>query len=239
MASKRRIALVYGATGDIGRHVARELADNGWKLAIVSRSKERAQDLCTDLGGQHLAVECKGHEFSRAIRQVEDSFNNPISACINASGIVKDNLLLRTKEEELDQMMSCNLLNAIYLNKAAVKSMLRNKSTQEKSIINIGSVIGSDGNAGQVAYSASKAGLHGLTKSLAKEVGNRGIRVNLVEPGFIKSKMTANTQIPIDRIALQRVGTPQDVANLVSFLVSEKAAYITGQIIRIDGGLTI
>ena len=162
-----------------------------------------------------------------------------IDILVNNAGINKDNLVLRISDEEWDQVLKTNLYGAFYCSRAAVKHMVRRRYGR---IVSISSVVGVSGNAGQVHYAASKSGLLGFTYSLAKEYGRRGITANVVAPGYIQSDMTAQlsdaqTAHIADRIVLGRLGTPEDVAGVVAFLVSPRADYITGQLIRVDGGL--
>ena len=185
-------ALVTGAASGIGRAVARNLAHAGWQVALLGRSIDTLSTACADLpsvsSGAHAAVVCDVGDASRvaaAFAEAEAALEGGCSCVVNAAGITASRLLLRTTDAEIDDVLRTNLLGSIYIGRAAARSMMRQKTGG--AIINIGSVVGSDGHAGQAVYSASKSGVAGLTKSMAKELGSRGVRVNTVEPGFIAS----------------------------------------------------
>ncbi|OWZ03743.1 Carbonyl reductase [Phytophthora megakarya] len=238
------VALVTGGSRGIGFAVAQQLHRRGWQVAITSRDLRRAHDAAQQISSDVLPLAyswISNADAAQLVSQVSKALGTGPSALVNAAGISKDNLLLRLQDAELDELLLTNLVGPVHMCKAVAKGMMQRR---QGSIINIGSVVGSAGNVGQVAYSASKSGLAGVTKTLAKEFGGRNIRVNLVEPGFISTDMTeAMADAARDRvlgnIPLARFGKADEVAQLVAFLVSDKAAYITGQCIRIDGGLVI
>ena len=195
-----------------------------------------------DLGQQAIKYSANVSDFAQVSKMVDDIIGEfgRIDVLVNNAGVTRDTLILRMKEEDWNKVIDVNLKGVFNCSKACAKYMIKQKKGK---IINISSIVGIYGNIGQVNYAASKAGIIGLTKSLAKELGSRGITVNAVAPGFIETDMTAsllekNSDI-ISMIALKRLGSPHDVANLVVFLASKKADYITGQIIAIDGGMTL
>jgi len=239
-------AVVTGGGRGIGRCIALALASGGADVAVLDMDEAGAIEtagLIEDIGKKSLGlavdVSCLS-AVEEAVNKILDLWDS-IDIVVNNAGITRDNLLMRMKEDEWDSVIAVNLKGSFNLCKAVARSMMKQRSG---CIINIASIIGMMGNAGQVNYSASKGGLIALTKSLAKEMASRGIRVNAVAPGFIATEMT--DKIPekireemVKAIPLGRMGDPEDVASVVSFLASPAAAYITGQVIVVDGGMYI
>jgi len=243
-----QVALVTGASRGIGRAIAVEMAKQGADVAIVGRDRAALQetaDACV-----HARVGANAHVIIADVadqKAVEGSVNETVErfgrldfAIANAGQSI-DSLLLRLKPEVLDQMLSVNLKSAFYLTAAVAKPMMKQRSG---AIVLISSIAGLSGNVGQAAYAASKAGLIGLCKSTAKELGSRNIRVNAVAPGYIETAMTesmadAHRDFLIQHAALGRAGTPEDVSGVVSFLCSKAAGFITGQTLVVDGGILI
>ncbi|MEA1929055.1 MAG: 3-oxoacyl-[acyl-carrier-protein] reductase [Candidatus Auribacterota bacterium] len=239
-------AVVTGAGRGIGSSIALALAAEGADIAVLDMDESGAGDtagLIKDSGRESLALKVDVSNLSEVtgvINKILDLWNS-IDIVVNNAGITRDNLLMRMKEDEWDSVIAVNLKGAFNLSKAVARSMMKQRSG---SIVNIASIIGMMGNAGQANYAASKGGLIALTKSLAREMAPRGIRVNAVAPGFIATEMT--DKIPekmreemIGAIPLKRMGEPEDIAAVVSFLTSEAASYITGQVIVVDGGMYI
>lgn len=239
------VALVTGGSRGIGRVIAENLAKDGFNIAICySGNEEAAQEtieLCKKHGVQAMFIKA---DVSNAT-EVQELFNQikellgPVEVLVNNAGITKDGLLLRMTEEDFEKVIDINLKGTFLCTKAAIKDMLKAKSGR---IINITSIVGVQGNPGQSNYCASKAGIIGFTKSVAREYGSKNITVNAIAPGFIQTAMT--DVLPEDvksaylkQIPLARFGTAEDVANAVSFLASEKASYITGQVIEVTGGM--
>jgi len=241
-----KIAVVTGSTRGIGLAIARKLAGDGFHVVITSRKADAVKSVVEELtasGFSASGVPADVSNLADAEKVIGEALDKhgQVDLLVNNAGVTRDNLLLRMSEEEWDDVMRINLKGAFNCVKAVTRSMLKKRSGV---IINITSVVGQIGNAGQSNYSASKAGLIGFTKSLAKEFAGRSIRVNAIAPGFIKTDMTDQLneeQVTAlqEQIPLSRLGSGEDVANLVSFLASDNASYITGQVINVDGGMVI
>ncbi len=242
-----RVALVTGSSRGIGRAIAMALARQGCKVVVnyhhrAAEAEEVVQRI-REAGGEAVAVQADVSLAAEAQKLVDATVAafGTLDILVNNAGIARDNLLLRMAEEDWDAVLDTNLKGAFHCTKAAQRIFLRKRAGR---IINIGSVVGLVGNAGQANYAAAKAGLVGLTKALAKELGSRNITVNLVAPGFIQTEMTAGLsaeviQQALARIPLARLGAPEDVAAAVVFLASDEAAYITGQVLCVDGGMAM
>ena len=238
-----RTALVTGGTRGIGREIASTLAGAGARVAVVGRDATRAQEAASAIGGGACgfgADMANTADVARLIDEVEQAFGS-LDILVNNAGVTRDNLLLRIKDEDWDAVLDTNLRGAFAAIRAATRGMMKRRWGR---IINIASVVGITGNKGQANYAASKAGLIGLTKSVAKELASRNILANAIAPGFIETDMTA-AMTPEARqelgaqIPLGRLGAPADIAGLVAFLASEHAAYITGQVFVVDGGMVM
>lgn len=242
---KGKVAIVTGGSRGIGRAICLKLAETGADVVVNDISDDQSvQDLLTEIGkagSRGIFFKADVSRSDQAKDLVEEALRQMgrVDILVNNAGITRDNLILRMKEEEWDAVLAVNLKGCFNCTQAVSRHMIKQRSG---AIINISSVVGIVGNAGQANYSASKAGVIGLTKSVAQELAPRGVRVNAVAPGFIDTEMTR--QLPEDyreklreRIPLGFFGQPEDVAKVVAFLASDEASYITGEVIKIDGGL--
>lgn len=245
MSLNGKTALVTGASRGIGRAIALRLAEDGANVAVIyAGSADKAEAVVneiTALGVNAKAYRCNVAD-SAAVNETVKAVTNDlgkIDILVNNAGITRDGLMLRMKDEDFDAVLDTNLKGAFNMIRACYSGFIRKKSGR---IINISSVSGIMGNAGQANYSASKAGVIGLTKSVARELASRGITCNAVAPGFIQTDMTENlgdNNPLLNNIPLGRMGKPEDIAAAVAFLASDSAAYITGEVLKVDGGLAI
>ena len=243
-----KTALITGASRGIGKAIAEKYAENGCKIAFsFAKSVEKANALESELSSKYN-VKVKGFQSNAAdfessqalVDSVVDEFGR-IDILINNAGITRDNLLMRMSEEQWDEIMSVNLKSVFNLTKASLRTFLKQK---QGSIINMSSVVGVMGNAGQSNYAASKAGIVGFSKSIAKELGSRSVRCNVIAPGFIETEMTAELGDDAlkkwtDGIPLKRGGHPDDVANACIYLGSDMSTYVTGQVLSVCGGMLV
>jgi 3-oxoacyl-[acyl-carrier protein] reductase len=236
-------ALVTGSTRGIGRAIAEMLTGSGARVAVVGRDLPRAEEAAAAVGGgaKGFAADVSDTAaVAKLVGDVEAAFGS-IDILVNNAGMTRDNLVMRLKDEDWDAVLNANLRGAFAAIRAVSRGMMKRRSGR---IINIASIVGMMGNKGQANYAASKAGLIALTKSVAKELGSRNILVNAVAPGFIETEMTAAMTTEArealgKQIALERLGTVNDVAAVVAFLASDLASYITGQVFVVDGGMVM
>lgn len=237
-------ALVTGASGGIGSAIARALAGQGARLALSGSNAEKLEAFRVELGGDHVALVCNLSDAAAVdalLPQAAEALGGRIDILVNNAGVTRDNLAMRMKDEEWDQVIRVNLEAAFRLMRAACRPMMKQRFGR---IISITSVVGATGNPGQVNYAASKAGLTGMTKALAQEVASRGITVNCVAPGFIRSAMTdvlpeAQKTALLSRIPVGDLGTGEDVGAAVAYLASREAGYVTGQTLHVNGGMAM
>lgn len=241
-----KVAIITGASQGIGRTIALVFAKSGANVICIARSESKIKELCleiTDQGGQASPIACDvgdGDAFANAIKSVTNEYGK-LDILINNAGITRDALLMRMNDTQWDEVLNTNLKGAFHGMKSAIRPMMKNKYGR---IINITSIVGLTGNPGQANYAASKAGLIGMTQSIAKEVGTRGITVNCIAPGWIDTEMTVDLPEDskkdlLDRIPIGKIGKPEDIAHAAVFLASDEASYITGQTITVDGGRVI
>ena len=241
-----KVVIITGASQGIGRTMATIFAESKANVVCVARSEKKIEELSMKIksqGGLAMPAVCDisdGDSFSRTIKSVVDQFGK-LDVLVNNAGITRDALLMRMNESQWDEVIQTNLKVTFFGMKAAIRPMMKNKFGR---IINITSIVGLTGNPGQANYAASKAGLIGMTQSIAKEVGSRGITVNCIAPGWIDTEMTE--ELPenskkdlLDRIPISKIGKPEDIAYAAVFLASNEASYITGQTITVDGGRVI
>jgi 3-oxoacyl-[acyl-carrier protein] reductase len=239
-----KVALVTGASRGIGRAIALELARQGATVVGTATSEAGAAGITTaladaGLGGLGMALDVNSFEQAQQVFDRTQQQFGSLSVLVNNAGVTRDNLLVRMKDEEWDEILDTNLRSVYLMSKLVLRSMMKARGGR---IINIGSVVGAMGNAGQANYAAAKAGIVGFTKALAREVGSRGITVNCVAPGFIDTDMTrtlgeAQTEALVQQIPVGRLGRGEDVAAAVAFLASPGAAYITGATLHVNGGM--
>jgi 3-oxoacyl-[acyl-carrier protein] reductase len=239
-----KVAWVTGASRGIGKAIARTLAEAGAHTVGTARDLVKLQAAMSEIAAGEsktvaLAMDvARADEVNRVAEEILRTFGR-IDILVNNAGITRDNLLVRMREEEWDEVIQTNLTGSYYCTRAVIRTMMKQRSGR---VINISSVVGAMGNAGQANYAASKAALVGFTKSVAREYANRGITVNAVAPGFIETDMTdgmskESQSALIAQIPMGRFGSPNDVANVVRFLVTDEAAYLTGQVIHVNGGM--
>lgn len=237
-----QVALVTGGSRGIGLGIAKALSEGGAKVAVIGRSGDRAREAARSLANEgHAGFSCdvaSVDDVTATVSAVESALG-PVDILVNNAGITRDNILLRLKDEDWDEVMQVNLKGAFNMTRALTRGMMKRR---DGVILNISSVVGLVGNPGQSNYAASKAGLLGFTRSVAKELASRNIRCNAIAPGYIETDMTGEldekqTAALQERIPLGRLGTPDDIAGVARFLAGPAARYITGQVLAVDGGM--
>lgn len=242
-----KAAIVTGGSRGIGAAIVKSLAADGFDVAIIYQgSKERAESLAEEIkatGRNAIAVQCDVSSLEQVEKMTAEVLEKlgSVDVLVNNAGKTKDGLIMRMTEEDFDSIINTNLKGAFNCTKAVTPIMMKARSGR---IVNISSVVGVTGNAGQANYAASKAGIIGLTKSAAKELATRGITVNSVAPGYVKTDMTEVLSDKVKeailaQIPMKKCAEPEDIANVVSFLCSDKASYVTGQVINVDGGMVM
>ena len=240
-----KTVFVTGASRGIGKSIALELGNNFKVVVGFSNSEDMAVEVVEEInnsGGDALSIQLNigdKNSVDKAFTEIENKYSH-VDILINNAGITRDNILPRMKEDEWNDVIQTNLTGNFYTSQRAIKKMIKNKWGR---IVFISSVVGLSGNQGQANYAASKAGLIGLSKSISKEVGSRNITSNVIAPGYIETDMTSfiddeNRENIIEQLSIKRMGIPEDISNMVSFLCKDESEYITGQVIPIDGGLT-
>ncbi|MGH7561092.1 MAG: 3-oxoacyl-[acyl-carrier-protein] reductase [Gemmatimonadales bacterium] len=238
-----QVAFVTGSTRGIGRAIASALYAAGARVAVVGRDAERARAVAAELGDRAAGFGCDvadAAQVDAAVTAAEQALG-PLTILVNNAGVTRDNILLRLSDDDWNAVLDANLTGAFHTIRAVIKGMMKRRAGR---IINVASIVGLTGNKGQANYAASKAGLIGLTKSVAKEYASRGVLVNCIAPGFITTDMTSALPAEardalLGQIALGRMGRPEDVAHAVLFFASDLAAYVTGQVLVVDGGMVM
>ena len=243
MKFEGKTVIVTGSARGIGRAIAEKFAEMGARVVISDLDQQQVEQVAAEIGNDAIGIVANvtsGEDIENLFGQVKEKYGN-IDVVVNNAGVTRDTLMIRMDEKDWDMVLDINLKGSFLVTKTAARIMMKQRFGR---IINISSIVGINGNAGQVNYSASKAGILGLTKSAAKELATRGITVNAVAPGYIATEMTGALSEQaksafLDRVLIKRPGSPEDVASAVLFLASDEASYITGQVLAVDGGLTI